>query len=86
MEEVSVYDYAIHVHRVLMEPNVIMGIGIMPAMLILILTIVLMNLVSIWTSTIGIGMFMTAKLVCKKDPYMLEILLERLMIPDIWSA
>ncbi len=86
MEEVSVYDYATHVHRVLMEPNVIMGIGIMPAMLILVLTIVLMNLVSIWTSIIGIAMFLVARTVCKKDPYMLEILLERLMIPDIWSA
>ena len=54
MDEVSVYDYSTPVHRVLLEPNLLLGIGIMPAMLILVLTIVLMNVVSIWCVIIGV--------------------------------
>ena len=52
MNDVSVYDYSTPVHRVLLEPNLLLGIGIMPAMLILVLTIVLMNVVSIWCAII----------------------------------
>ena len=48
MDEVSVYDYSTPVHRVLLEPNLLAGIGVIPAMLILVITIVLMNVISIW--------------------------------------
>lgn len=85
-EEVTVYDFATPVHRVLMEPNVLLGIGVMPAMFIMIFTIVLMNLVSIWTFTIGVVLYLIAKKICKKDPFMLEILFERLSVPDCWRA
>lgn len=40
MDEVSVYDYSTPVHRVLLEPNLLAGIGVIPAMLILVITIV----------------------------------------------
>ncbi|MBM7022640.1 VirB3 family type IV secretion system protein [Treponema sp. Marseille-Q4523] len=84
--ETTVYDYAVLVHRVLLVPNVILGIGIIPAMVILILTIVLMNLVSIWCVIIGIILFVVAKILCKDDPYMLTILFDRLMQPNVWRA
>ena len=54
MEQISVYDYSTPVHRVLLEPNLLLGIGIMPAMLILVMTIVLMNVVSICCVIIGV--------------------------------
>ena len=84
--ETTVYDYAVIVHRVLLEPNVMLGIGIIPAMVILILTIILMNLVSIWCFIIGVILFAVAKILCKDDPYMLTILFDRLMQPNIWRA
>lgn len=86
MEELSVYDYSSTVHRVLMEPNLMMGIGLGPAVAILILTIVLMNIVSIWCAVIGIFLYAGAKMVCKNDPYALTIIFDRLILPDIWRA
>lgn len=86
MEEISVYDYSSPVHKVLLEPNILLGIGIGPAMFILILTIVLMNLVSIWCVAVGIVLYVVAKMVCKNDPYALTVLFDRLLVPDIWRA
>lgn len=86
MEEFSVYDYSTPVHKVLLEPNLLMGIGVIPAMLILVLTIVLMNIVSIWCVIVGVFLFVAAKMVCKNDPYALTIIFDRLMVPDIWRA
>lgn len=86
MEEFSVYDYSTPVHKVLLEPNLLMGIGVIPAMLILVLTIVLMNIVSIWCVIVGVFLFVAAKMVCKNDPYALTVIFDRLMVPDIWRA
>ena len=86
MEEFSVYDYSTPVHKVLLEPNLLMGIGVIPAMLILVLTIVLMNIVSIWCVIVGVFLFVGAKMVCKNDPYALTVIFDRLMVPDIWRA
>lgn len=86
MEDYSLYDYSTPVHKVLLEPNQLLGIGITPAILILVLTIVLMNLVSIWCCVIGSFLYVAAKMICKNDPYALTILFERLMLPNIWRA
>lgn len=86
MEVYSLYEYSTPVHKVLLEPNQLLGIGITPAILILVLTIVLMNLVSIWCCVIGIFLYVGAKMICKNDPYALTILFERLMLPNIWRA
>lgn len=85
-EEITVYDFATPVHRVLLEPNQMLGIGVVPAMMILVLTIILMNLVSVWCFPIGIVLFVAARILCRKDPYMLTILFSRLMQPSVWRA
>ncbi len=85
-EEVTVYDFSTPIHRVLLEPNQMLGIGMIPAMLILVLTIILMNMVSIWCFPVGIVLFIVSRILCKKDPYMLTILFERIMQPSIWRA
>ncbi len=82
-EEVTVYDFSTPIHRVLLEPNQMLGIGMVPAMLILVLTIILMNMVSIWCFPVGIVLFIVSRILCKKDPYMLTILFERIMQPSI---
>lgn len=84
--EVTVYDYASPVHRVLMEPNVIMGIGVVPVVVIMMLTIIMMTTVSIWTGAIGLILYLVAKKLCKKDPFALEILFARIVVPDFLEA
>lgn len=79
MEEISVFDYSTPVHKVLLEPNLLLGIGLTPAMLIMVLTIVLMNIVTIWCVIIGIFLYVIARMVCKNDPYALTVLLT-----DFW--
>ena len=85
-EDVSLYDFATPIHRVLLEPNQLLGIGVVPAMFILVLTIILMNVVSFWCAIIGIVLLLICKTLCRKDPYMLTILFERIMQPTIWRA
>lgn len=85
-DEVSLYDYATPVHRVLLQPNIVLGIGILPAMVILVFTIVLMNLVSVWCFPVGIVLFVATKTLCKNDPYMMTILFDRLMQPNVWRC
>lgn len=86
MEQSSVYDYSEPIYRVLLEPNLFMGIGLMPFMFILIITIVLMNVVSAWCCIIGVLLLVVAKMLCKNDPQMLNILFDRLLLPRTWEA
>ena len=86
MEEISVYDYSTPVHKVLLEANLLLGIGLTPAILIMVLTIVLMNIVSVWCVSIGIFLYVAARIVCKNDPYALTVLFDRLLAPDVWRA
>ncbi len=82
----SLIDYSTPVHRVLLEPNQLMKIGLLPAMFILVFTIVLMNIVSIWCIFVGVVLYIVARILCKSDPYMLTILFDRLFQPNIWRA
>lgn len=84
MDEISIYDYSTPVHRVLLEPNLLAGIGVVPAMMILVITIVLMNVVSVWCAFIGIILYVVSKMICKNDPYALTVIFDRLMVCDVW--
>lgn len=70
----------------MLEPNLLLGIGVIPAMLLMVLTIVLMNIVSIWCVIIGILLYVAARMVCKNDPYALTVIFDRLSAPDVWRA
>ena len=86
MEEDNVYNYSDFVYKAIQEPNLLLGIGIVPAMFILVFTIVLINLVSIYCAIIRVVLFLIAKKICKKDPHMLSILFEKIMEPEVWRA
>ena len=86
MEEVTVYDYAEPVYKVLQEPDLLAGIGVVPAMVILIVTVLLGNLVSKWLFLVGIILYVAARIVCKKDSLMLTVVFQKLMHPNIWRA
>ena len=84
INEKSIYDYSSPVQKVLLEPNLMAGIGVIPAMFILVITIVLMNVISIWCALLGVILYLVARLLSKKDPYMLTILFDRILEPNIW--
>ena len=86
VDEISVMDYATPIHRVLLESNEILGIGVVPALLILMLDIILMSMVSFWCFPVGIVLYIVCRLLCRKDPQMLTIIIERLMQPSLWRA
>lgn len=84
MKEISVYDFQTPFYQALLEPNLIMGIGLTPCMTIVVLTIFMMNLVHPFMIIFGIALFIMAKIICRKDPYNLEILFEKLLDFDVW--
>ncbi len=86
MEKDSVYDYASPIHKSLIQDDVTMGIGVIPVVLIVIITIVLMRLVSIWCMFAGVVLFVIAKIATRKDPHSLEFLFERLLTSDVYRS
>ena len=75
MEKDSVLNYATPIHKSLIQDDVDLGIGVVPVVLIVILTIILMRLVSIWCMFAGFILFIVAKFSTRKDPHFLESLL-----------
>ena len=86
MDKDRVYDYASPIHKSLIQDDVTMGIGVIPVVLIVIITIVLMRLVSIWCIFAGVVLFVIAKVSTRKDPHLLEFLFERLVTSDIYRS
>ena len=82
MNGLTVYDYETPVYRVLLEPNLFMGIGLTPFVIISLITIILMFEVSMYCIIAGVVLLLFAKLLCKKDPQLLQILFERILVPD----
>ena len=86
MEKDSVLNYAPPIHKSLIQDDVDLGIGVVPVVLIVILTIILMRLVSIWCMFAGFILFIVAKFSTRKDPHFLESLFERLLISDVYRS
>ena len=84
--EVTVYDFAAPIYRVLLEPNKLFGIGLGAAMAILVLSVVLKSMISAWCGLFGLALFIIAKIVTKKDVDFLNILFSRLMIPSVFRG
>ena len=86
MEETTLYDYSTPIHRVLLEPGQMFGIGLAPAILILVVTTVFMSMVSFWCFPIGLVALVVCRFICKNDPYALSILLDRLSQPNVYRS
>ncbi|MBD5435157.1 MAG: type VI secretion protein [Treponema sp.] len=86
MEKDSVYDYSTPIHKSLIQDDVQFGIGLAPLCLIVILTIILMRMVSIWCILVGMALFIIAKIATRKDPHFLESLFERILTSDVYRS
>ncbi|MCQ2596551.1 MAG: VirB3 family type IV secretion system protein [Treponema sp.] len=76
MKDENIADYSIPVHQSLMEKKVLFGIGEKAFYTILICTIILASLVSIYCIGIGIAALLICRRVCKNEQMLLEFLFE----------
>lgn len=86
MEKDSVLNYAIPIHKSLLQDDVDFGIGVIPAVIIVVITIILMRLVSIYCMFAGFAIFIGAKFAIRKDPHFLEELFERLLTSEVYRS
>ena len=81
----SIIDYTTPVYRSLMEPDLIMGVGAEILLGIIVVTVILATLVSIWCISIGVFALVFCNIISKKDPYLLKILFSNLLQSDFYK-
>lgn len=79
-------DYSSPVYKVLLEPKLFAGIGLVPFLVIVFATILLANIINMWFLALGILVFLYLNRICKKDPLLLVIFFNRLTQPNVWRA
>lgn len=83
-EEVS--DYALNVHQSLMQPIQLFGVGEQAFMIILMFTVIFATLISIWTILIGLVVLFITKQMCKKEPLLVDFIIENMSQADIYRG
>ncbi|AIW88762.1 hypothetical protein JO41_02235 [Treponema sp. OMZ 838] len=82
MEMIS--DYAIPVHRSLIQVDMLFGIGTKAAILLLIVTVVMIQITGAWFLIVSAALFFLMRLLAKNDPYLLDILFDSVLQQDIY--
>lgn len=82
--EDDITNYALPVHQALMEKKVLFGVGEPAFYTILIVTIILTSLVSIYCIGIGILALIICRRICRDDPMLLDFLIENFGQQDIY--
>lgn len=81
-EEESLEDYACGVHRSLQERHVMFGIGSTAFYLILMVTVFLVSFIGLPCILIGVLALWICRMVCKKEPMLLEFMFKTLGMKD----
>lgn len=82
----TIYDYAVPVHRSLQSRHLMAGIPFVAVMILYVLTIVttyMMQLTFFWI-VIGI-LYVAARILTKKDPYLIDIVIHSLRDCDEYN-
>lgn len=82
----DITDYALPVHTSLMTKKQLMGIGDKAFYSILLITLVLTAMVSIYCIGIGIVATIICRKLCKNEPMLIDFLLDNLMQQDIYEG
>ena len=85
-EDEDITDYSLPVHTSLMEKQVLFGIGEKAFYAILMVTVILCAMVSIYCIGIGIIALIICRVLCKKEPFLLDFLFENLTQQDIYEG
>lgn len=75
-------DYSIPVHKSLQSPDLPLGIGLKPLMLLVIIGVIGVNFVSIWFVLTLVPIYIVLRMLCKADPYMIEIMIDNVLQQD----
>lgn len=85
-ETMNLGQFAAPVHQSLMEKNVLFGIGSMPFYIIIMVTILLCSMVSVFCIFVGLLAFFICRLICKKEPMLLEFIIQNLNVKDVYRG
>ncbi len=80
----DITDFAMPVHQSLMEKKVLFGIGDKAFYTILMITILLASMVSVYCIGIGVLAVIICRRICKNEPYLLEFLFENFTQQDFY--
>ena len=87
MEQKDDYsDYALPVYNSLMQKKQLFGIGDKAFYLILMITIILASMVSVYCIGLGILSVIICRRLCKNEPMLLDFLFDNLMQNDIYEG
>lgn len=75
-------DYSMPVHKSLQVPDLPLGIGLKPLMLLIVAGVLGVNFVSIWSALLLVPIYIVLRLLCKADPYMIEIMIDNVLQQD----
>lgn len=85
MEDINDFtDYSLPVHRSLLKPDMLLGIGTNAGIMLLVVTIIFIQVIGFIFIFISAGIFLLLRLICKEDPYSLDILLNSILEQDIY--
>lgn len=75
-------DYSLKVHKSLQVVDLPLGIGLKPLALLLVVGILGIEFISMWFITLVAVIYFILRLLCKNDPYLLEILMDNVLQQD----
>lgn len=85
-DEEDIVDFSLPVHTSLMEKQVLFGIGEKAFYAILMVTIILAAMVSVYCIGLGVIALIVCRILCKKEPFLLDFLFENLGQQDIYEG
>ncbi len=80
----EIQDYSIPVHRSLLATDMLLGIGTNAAIILLVVTVLAVNMIGLWFLLVSVGVYFVLRILCKEDPYLLEITLNNLLEQDVY--
>ncbi len=80
----EIQDYSIPVHRSLLANDMLLGIGTNAAIILLVVTVLAVNMIGLWFLLVSVGIYFVLRILCKEDPYLLEITLNNLLEQDVY--
>ncbi len=82
MKEDDFEDYSLPVYTSLMETHLFFGIGEMAFCLIAMVTIILATIVSAYCILLGIIAVLVCRMMCKKEPMLINFIFQNLLQQD----
>lgn len=86
MEIKDVTDYKLSVHRSLLATDTLFGIGTNAAIILMVVSIILMQIIGLWVIFVSLTAFFLLKILCKEDPYLVDILLNNITEQDVYNG